>query len=109
MNQSNTNIFILKLATKDIYFKIGDELREFNDVSIQPKPTIWRTSESLTGGGTSTGPQQQQQHWQQNDGQGRSAKSPDFFQDIMLLKEQKQQKKYTNTRVKSRNFLSNIS
>ena len=38
-----------------------------------------------------------------------SAKSPDFFQDIMLLKEQKQQKKYTNTRVKSRNFLSNIS
>ena len=25
---------------QDIYFKIGDELREFNNVSLQPEPEI---------------------------------------------------------------------
>ena len=30
---------------KDIYFKLGDELREFNDVTIQPELRIREPSE----------------------------------------------------------------
>ena len=46
---------------KDIYFKIGNELREFNNVSIQSEPAIRGTSESSLDGRRSTGQQQQQQ------------------------------------------------
>ena len=38
-----------------------------------------------------------------------SAKSPDFFQDNNAIKNKKNTKPYTTTRIKSTNFLSNIS
>ena len=38
-----------------------------------------------------------------------SAKSPDFFQDNNAIKEKTIIKPSTTTRIKSRNFLSNIS
>ena len=38
-----------------------------------------------------------------------SAKSPDFFQDKNVIKRKKVGKQYTTTRIKSKNFLSNIS
>ena len=54
---------------QDNYFKIGDELREFNNVSLQPEPEIWRASENDVTGGASTKYQkewkQQQQQQQQ--------------------------------------------
>ena len=38
-----------------------------------------------------------------------SAKSPDFFQDNNAIRKKTSIKPYTTTRIKSRNFLSNIS
>ena len=46
--QTSTNAIIFSIVNlidklnkqKDNYFKIGYELREFNDVTIQPKPRI---------------------------------------------------------------------
>ena len=46
---------------KDTYFKIGDELREFNDVAIQLKPGIQEPSEGNIDRRTTTNKQQQQQ------------------------------------------------
>ena len=76
---------------KDICFKISDELREFNNVSLQPEPTIRRASEDDATRRTNTKhyhqqqrqkQQQQQQHQQQqqqNNNRGRVSKKPQFL------------------------------
>lgn len=74
---------------KDIYFKIGDELREVNDVTTQPESRIREPSEGDADRRTSTNKQQehQQQQQQQNDGRRRVSKKPPIsFRIIMLLK-----------------------
>ena len=63
---------------EDIYFKIGDELREFNNVSIQSEQRIRRTSESNPDGRTGTEQQQRRRHRQQNNGRGLVSKKPRF-------------------------------
>ena len=47
---------------KDSYFKISNELTEFNDTTIQPKPRIREPSEGNTDRRTTTNKQQQQQN-----------------------------------------------
>ena len=61
---------------KDIYFKIGDELREFNDVTIQSESRIREPSEGDADRRTSTNKQQQQQ---QNDKRRRVTKKSRFI------------------------------
>ena len=46
---------------KDIHFKIGDELREVNDVTAQPESRIREPSEGDADRRTSTNKQQQHQ------------------------------------------------
>ena len=101
---------------EDTYFKAGDELRESNNVSIHPEQRIWRVSESDPDRGTNNRQQQHQQQQQQqqpgrqqNNGRRQVTKIPDFFQDNQAIKRKKVGKQYTTTRIKSRNFLSNIS
>ena len=50
--------------------------------------------------------QQQQQNMMWNKEQDESGKSPNFFQNNNAIK--KRSKSYTTTKIKSRNFLSNI-
>ena len=50
--------------------------------------------------------QQQQQNMMRNKEQDESGKSPNFFQNNNAIK--KRSKSYTTTKIKSRNFLSNI-
>ena len=50
---------------ENTYFKVGDELREFNNVSIQPEQRIRRVSESSPDRGANARRQQQQQQQQQ--------------------------------------------
>ena len=64
---------------KDIYFKIGGELREFNDVTIQPESRIREPSEGDADRRASTNKQQQQQEQEQNDRQRRVRKKPRFL------------------------------
>ena len=90
---------------KDTYFKIGDELREFNDVAIQLKPGIKNLVRA-----TLTEEQQLINNNNNNNNmthKEESAKSPNFFQDNNAIK--KNTKPYTTTRIKLGNFLSNIS
>ena len=63
---------------KDSYFKICDELREFNDVTIQPKLRIREPSEANTDRRTPTNKQQQQQQ-QQNNRRRQVSKKPRFL------------------------------
>ena len=69
---------------KDIYFKIGDELREVNDVTTQPESRIQEPSEGDADRRTSTNKQQehQQQQQQQNDGRRRVSKKPQFLSGL---------------------------
>ena len=69
---------------KDIYFKIGDELREVNDVTTQPESRIREPSEGDADRRTSTNKQQehQQQQQQQNDGRRRVSKKPQFLSGL---------------------------
>ena len=67
--QTSTNVMIFSIVKlidksnrqKDVHFTIGDELREFDDVSIQLEPTIRGSSRNNFTGGTGT-KQQPQQH-----------------------------------------------
>ena len=97
-NQTSTDAIVFSIVDfidkskryKDICFKISDELREFNNVSLQPEPTIRRASEYDATRRTNTKhyhqqqrqQQQQQQHQQQqqqNNNRGRVSKKPQFL------------------------------
>ena len=95
---------IVKLIDKankntSIYFKINDKLSDFNNDNF--KRPVQRISESDTRRETSTDGRQEQHTTKMDE----SAKSPNFFRDN---KSNKPERKYTTTRIKSRNFLSNI-
>ena len=83
-----------------IYSDINDKLSDFKNDNVQYKRSVRRVSASGTVGETRTGGTDRQQH--RNDRQ--SAKSQDFFQN-----NKPSERKYTTTRIKSRNFLSNIA
>ena len=84
---------------EDSYYKIGDELREFDNDRVQFKHRIWEFIQTNTK-------QRQSVAGRKNDNnrKPRSAKSPDFFQDNNANKKNTSIKKYTTTRIKSRNF-----
>ena len=85
---------------KAVYSEIGDELNDFNNDNVQFEQSVRGISENDTG---------RKEKTEQNDDTvtmiDQSAKSQDFFQNNKWKKE----RKYTTTRIKSRNFLSNIA
>ena len=85
----------------NIYFEIGDGLNDFNNDNVQYKRPIQRVSESDIVRKTSTDGKQRQ-YATRND--GRVSEKPQFLKD-----NKPSERKYTTTRIKSRNFLSNIS
>ena len=112
---SIVNLIVKSNNHEDNYFKVGDELRKFNNVSIQPEQRIQRVSKIQPDRETNDRRQQQQQQQQQqrpdqnqNSGRSKSAKSPSFFQNNKDIKREKVGKQYTITHIKSRNFLSNV-
>ena len=102
---------ILKLIGKtnkdnNIYFEINDELSDFNNaalndqfnelvkVTLEEKKVLTENDKDLNN--------------VQMEVMDESAKSPDFFQGNKTSTN-KPSRNYTTTRIKSRNFLSNIS
>ena len=85
----------------NIYFEINDGLSDFNNDNVQYKQPIQVVSESYIVGTTST-ERKQRQYTTRND-RWVSIK-PRFFQN-----NKPSERKHKTTRIKSRNFLSNIS
>ena len=83
-----------------IYSEVSDKLSDFKNDNVQR--TMQRTSESDSVKGTmDKWPEDNDKNIQVVD---KSAESQDFFQDDNALG-----KRYTTTRIKPRNFLSNIA
>ena len=87
------------------YSELGDELNNFNNGNIQSK--LQQLSESNIVGGTDYHIKTETEQQTNDDNiqdMDELAKSQDFFQDNNAIR-----KKYTTTRIKSRNFLSNTA
>ena len=85
-----------------IYLEINDELSDFNNGSFK-RPVQW-ISEGETRKETSADGRQERNTTRSNE---RISKKPNFFHDNN--DSNKLERKYTATRIKSRNFVSNIS
>ena len=107
MNQSNAKIFILKLATNEenltmSQFSLNQQFEELVKASLMEEQVLGHNNNSNNNNNSSNTDNKMM-------AKNESAKSPDFFQDNNAIKRMKTVKKHTNTRVKSRNFSSNIS
>ena len=104
--------FIVSLIGKskkfeDNYYKISNELREFdNDFSLNRKfqSLVKQTLDSQKQ--TVVEVLKEKETVKNNE---ESAKNPDLFQDNNVIRKKTSIKPYTITRIKSRNFLLNIS
>ena len=96
---SIVNLINKSNKSEDIYYNIGDELREFDIVRIQPEQRVRKFDKT-----DNRRPTPDRGREKQRDSNGQISKSRDSFHD-----KKENNKPYTTTRIKSRNFLSNIS
>ena len=108
MNQSNTKIFILKLATNEenltmSQFSLNQQFEELVKASLMEEQVLGHNKNNSSNNNNSSNTDNKMM------AKNESAKSPDFFQDNNAIKRMKTAKRHTNTGVKSTNFSSNIS
>ena len=96
---SIVNLFDKTNRNNNIYSEINDELSEFNKDNVQYKQPIQLLSE-----GDMSEQETENSSNIQQEVMDESAKSTDFFQN-----NKPSERRYTTTRMKSKNFLSNIS
>ena len=101
---SIVNLIDKSNKTKDIYYNISDKLSEIDNDRVQFKHRIREFNQSNVNSRqheltTATTKHNAKEH-------DESAKSQDLFQNNNAI--EKRSKAYTTTRIKSRNFLSNI-
>ena len=93
---------------EDSYYKVSDELREFQNDRVQFKHRFQEFDQANANRPNST-----ETNGRNDNGTEKihdeSAKAPDFFQDNNAIKKKFFSKSYTTTRIKSRNFISNSS
>ena len=90
--------------SEDIYYNLGDKLRKFVNVRIQPEQRIRKVDKTEI----------RDQHLTEEEKNnatimGESAKNWNFFQNKNAILKKENNKPYTTIRIKSRVFLSNIS
>ena len=90
--------------SEDIYYNLGDKLRKFVNVRIQPEQRIRKVDKTEI----------RDQHLTEEEKNNatimrESAKNWNFFQNKNAILKKENNKPYTTIRIKSRVFLSNIS